>query len=185
MKNFRYAIFAGGIALFGLMILTLPQHSYAQAAHEIQVTNTAANPVPTKNVENAARQSYQLGFNVSGASDSPNIPAGKIFVIEYVSAGLSTVTPFGAATPCRILRLSFDSAPKDPANSEAFHFVPVLLGSTSGIGGEVSFYTISQPVKIYAMPEWIFAASWLAGPVCGGTGIEGRMVLSGYLVAAN
>lgn len=187
MNFFRLTLLTCSFALFASIALALPQEIYGQAAKDVKdvvVTNYADRPVPTKNVESPARQAFQVGFEVAGGGETPVVPTGKIFVIEYVSAGLRTVTSFGEPSPCRIQEMNMSVLAPNSVQPEPFYFAPLLMGSATGLNGEVNMYTLSQPVRLYAGPGWGFAASWLAGPVCGNPGIQGRIVLTGYLVDA-
>jgi hypothetical protein len=73
--------------------------SAANGAQEVNVTNTEANPVPTRDVDNSARQTFQHQMDLtfingqSRVSADMAVPAGKILVVEYVS-GLSRFSSF-------------------------------------------------------------------------------------------
>lgn len=58
---------------------------------QVQVINTAANPVPTTNINEAAFQPFQATLfphssSSNEAADSFTVPAGKRLVIEYYSS---------------------------------------------------------------------------------------------------
>ena len=97
----------GGIFFAVLLIAALaPKATHAVAAALVQITNTAANPVPNRDVDNGPRQAVTLQALAStsvenivfeeqnGNGTAYTVPAGKRLVIEFISG--SFTTPAGA-----------------------------------------------------------------------------------------
>src|SRR5206468_11255969 len=73
----------------------MPQARYGQGPSvSVTVLNPATNPVRTRDVENRARLRYQTGggfidfaqgdFEI--VADGPTVPAGKVCVVEFLTA---------------------------------------------------------------------------------------------------
>ena len=89
----------------GALILATPRAAHAIAATLVQVTNTTADPVPNKDVDNPARHPFAAACTNQGngndgpvtCSPAPGPPAGAETVIQSVSIivarGASTAIP--------------------------------------------------------------------------------------------
>ncbi len=82
----------GAVAL-GILTLTFPKAAHALAATLVQVTNTPANPVPNKDVDQQGRNFYQARQTCDpGPYCSlyfPSVPTGQRLIIQHVSARLA------------------------------------------------------------------------------------------------
>ncbi|HTO69735.1 MAG TPA: hypothetical protein VMR31_07725 [Myxococcota bacterium] len=81
-------------AVAGLLTASLATGTAQSAvASLVQIVNTAANPVPSQDVDNPARQPVSFETSVSVSANAMNgyafqayqVPAGKQLVIDYVS----------------------------------------------------------------------------------------------------
>lgn len=93
----------GGFCLAALLIAALaPKATHAVVAALVQVANTSANPVPNRDVDNPARDTFQASFDSSctasgltlisctGLTVPSTNGSGQpvsMFVIEYASGG--------------------------------------------------------------------------------------------------
>jgi hypothetical protein len=114
------------LGLFLALCIMAPAAGYSQTTKppaDVKVTNSSAEPVPTRDVDNSARQPFTVGL-VSFNNNTFQVPAGKRLVIEYVSGrgvlvqGLTYVQvalQFGAAIDGNVVGI-------------AHRFVPVRLG---------------------------------------------------------
>ena len=79
----------GSVVLAGLILTLLaPKAVHAVVATAVQVMNTAATPVPNRDVDEPARTAFTTTCSSQGTKTdcSGFIPFGKIFVIETISA---------------------------------------------------------------------------------------------------
>ena len=160
MKNNWTNIGIGRIALAAVLVATIGG-AFAQGngnnqpsgqaggtgTTNVVVTNTAAQPVPTKDQNNPAYQPFQWQGFVSVAAGSWygtttfQVPAGKRLVVEQISA-LVSIT--GGASG-QIPRLDLNTAAPNP---QVNTFVPlVFVGSQANLS--VSFVAM-QPLRAYA-----------------------------------
>jgi hypothetical protein len=88
-----------------LLVAFVPQAARGVAAALVQIINTAANPVPNRDVDNGPRQAVTLQASCStiesvvfeeqnGTGVQYIVPAGKRLVIEFISGNFTT--PAGA-----------------------------------------------------------------------------------------
>jgi hypothetical protein len=88
---FRKPLFSyGAVALAtAVLFLAAPRAAHAIAATLVQVTNTAANPVPNKDVDQQGRNLYQATQVCSTPSPCtisfPSVPTGQRLVVQHVS----------------------------------------------------------------------------------------------------
>jgi hypothetical protein len=72
------------------LLLSAPRAARAIAAPLVQVTNTAANPVPNKDVDQQGRNLYQATLSCTTASvctmSFPSVPMGQRLIVQHVSA---------------------------------------------------------------------------------------------------
>lgn len=86
----------GAVLLAGLVFTLLaPKAAHAIAATLVQVTNTSANPVPNKDVDQQGRLLYQYYSNCTSTNGTctityPAVPAGQRLIIQHVSAIVET-----------------------------------------------------------------------------------------------
>jgi hypothetical protein len=89
----------GASVVFGL---ALSPQARAVASALVTITNTAANPVPTRNVDNRAQNAFATRLYPNASADASfTVPAGKYLVIDSVSAfvyGSTTVVDLGVYT---------------------------------------------------------------------------------------
>jgi hypothetical protein len=137
----------------------------------VRIGNSKTNPVLVRNVDEPVREPIQISggiiFDSNGTANQPvfPVPAGKRFVIEYVSARV-TVQPG--------LILDQFEIWSNAGGNLAHHMIASPQGNTG-----VSL--ISQPVRFYADPETlisIFVRSTTKKAVG-----SGNLSLTGYLVA--
>lgn len=97
--------FGAAAVAAGVLILAAPRAVHAVAATLVQVTNTAADPVPNKDVDNPARHPFAAactaqseGFDgPASCSPAPGPPAGAETVIQSVSILVTRAS--GTGTP--------------------------------------------------------------------------------------
>jgi hypothetical protein len=148
MKFIKWIVMgSGGVTLFLLSaVLINPKTVHALAAALVQITNTRSNPVPTQDVDIAARHPYTATCNVFGSSGAfvvcqptPAPPtSGFETVLQSVNISLNqdtgTVQPF-------VTELGYTTG----GNSYQF-FVPMLAqGQGEWVG--------TQPTAIYVDPS--------------------------------
>jgi hypothetical protein len=143
----------------------------------VQITNPANSPLPVRDVENPAKQSFQreldplIPAGSFTASDSLTVPMGKRFVIEFASASIDT--PQNTKMWVRIQTTTSGS-------TISHSLVPELLGNFGAAGSD--FYLTAQPLKVYADAgtQVTVVASVLGGVANTNSGAS--VSLSGYLV---
>jgi len=168
------------IIVGGLMLM--PDSAAGQGSKEVIVTNTSANAVPVRAVDDAARRAFQLGFDVN-TGNTVTTPAGKIFVVEHVSGSFRLGTTSGATTPCRFLQIGLPiSGITGPP--EAVEIIPTVMGTTASVGNDVTFLSINHPMKFYVRQNTEIGGvnSVLGGNCTASPIMNSRIVLSGYLV---
>jgi hypothetical protein len=152
----------------------------------VNVVNTPTNPVPVigtvKDAENPARNSVQLELimqppaGMLGADAQVTIPAGKIFVLEYVSYQVQT-PPGVTAT-----ELSIAATGRQLNGTTAVFVYTLAVPPPSFTDAQSGTITRSnQVVRLYAQPGTLFVHF-----VVNGTGSPPPNVtldLSGYLVS--
>ena len=181
-STIKYAVMCL-VLLFGLALL--PTTTWAQKSAPVTVKNTADEPVPVANTPNRPlsvrstdnpawqplqRNSFWALPNFPGIS----VPAGKRFVIEFVSMAAT----YNACRP------STFKITTTAGSQEASFNIP-LSDSISGVlsGTTHTTYVVSQQVRLYADPETEVRASpaFVPGvPFC--TPVSGIIGISGYLV---
>jgi len=172
-------------------------NAWAQTAKEkeVQVVNTAANPVPVtgnlgvagtvsaKNVDEPGRIPYQqmVEFSPGGSGCSgalclvpfSAVPAGKRLVIEHMSA-LLAVADGGVV---RILAFGTGGV----TNSENTMIIaPTFVNTGFSVFG-VTFWAIDRPVKVYYEPG---TTPTLKIIVSNNLGIISNASVHGYLIDA-
>ena len=89
--------FGAGALAVAVLILAAPRGAHAIAATLVQVTNTAANPVPNQDVDSPGRHPYQQNCN-SGSSaiqdgqigcEMPPVPPNTEVVIQNVNVDIN------------------------------------------------------------------------------------------------
>ena len=175
MKKFNFVV----ISVFCLSaIFAFSTAVLAQTPTQVRVTNKAGDAVAVKSVDNPARHSYQVAFEMNVGAP-PVVPDGKTFVIEHISGHIRVPSATGITGACRFLQLSFI------VGSE-IDVVPVFMGTASGLSNDFNFFTISQPVRAYATQNSdIGSASFSLSQFCTGILTSSHIVLTGYLVNDN
>ena len=169
MKAATLRSYLVSIAFVFLAIITFTMETYA-AILPVKVTN-----IPLQ-VQDAPSAPFQVGmFNVEfatdqlGAQTSFTVPAGKLLVIEFVSAAVGidqgSVPIFSVTTTVNGVPVSHQ----------------LLTNPVGPGGGYAQTYSVSQNMRLYAAPgtEVIL----YAGRTLGGRGAM-HVSLSGYLVPA-
>jgi len=144
------ALFAAGYADAGpsVTIVGTPDVNVVNTP-TVQVGNSAASPVQTRDVDNPARQrwqgSAQVLFNFPDTqlvtTFGPAIPAGKVFVIEYITAHGSL--PTGQ----KLRFILFNDA---GLTIVQHYFAPTFAGTDFTVDNlimseQVRFYAVSMP----------------------------------------
>jgi hypothetical protein len=144
----------------------------------VKVTNTASNPVPTRDVDNPAQQPFQQDSVLStpdgllGADDTFTVPDGKRLVIEFVSFQGSW--PAGQATT----RLFIGVCNSGGGTCQTrFFFAAISQGPDFG---GAALFTASSPTRLYADPGTEVTVS-VRRNAATGEGLA-NVALSGYLV---
>jgi len=170
--NFRTLIIWGSLFFFPLV-------GHAQKTSTVVVGNTTANPVPVKRTDNPAFQPYKIGVEWG---EIKSVPLGKTFVVEHISGFYQIGSAFGAAGPCRIMRLAI------PVGGESIEVIPVHMGTANGVTQEVNFFSFSQPYKGYITQgsDVPGSATSNLSQYCNSFPLMySRVVFSGYLVDVN
>jgi hypothetical protein len=163
-------------ALALLMSFTNVVPATAAALQQVLVTNTATNPVLTRNVDQFAQTPFQQSFDIKfvpsqlGGSATFTVPSGKRLVLEDVSGNFMTqngmVVDFSVTTTV--------------AGVTACYWL--VLSPQGAAGGYPVSYTADQQVRLYAGPGTTVTLS--ANRQLGGSG-EGYASVSGYLTPAS
>jgi hypothetical protein len=161
-----------------LAVFSFSAAALAQTPTQVRVTNKIGDAVAVKAVDNPGRHAFQVGFELNGANP-PEVPAGKVFVVEHISGNIRVPSAFGAPGPCRFHQLSlFLGIDID--------VVPVHMGTSPGLSNDFNFFTISQPVRAYATQgSQLGGASLSLSQHCSGFPTWSRIVLTGHLVNDN
>src|SRR5262249_50025176 len=115
---------------------------------DVTIANT---PLPTRDVDNPARQPIQVITSASIVSIGTNavlftVPPGKRLVVEHFSSEL------GVATGTFVNRyvLGVANAPAQPGNISFPHFIPPAFHSPCGsCAAGTEEWVASQPIRIY------------------------------------
>jgi hypothetical protein len=149
-----------------------PTPTPAPTPQEVNVVNPATSPVPTRDVDNAARQPFQAfllcGFNGIGfCSDTFTVPAGKRLVIEFMSGTQALPTSEKAIW----VQINVQNS-----GTSVAHQFPLTLTSDDGVNA--SFVGAHQ-TRLYADPsttvEMDCLESGMSQGACGAS-------ISGYLI---
>ena len=108
----------------------------------VSVGNSAAAPVPVRDVDAPGRQPFQasLDLNISGVTGAYlPIPAGKRFVVEFVAINCAAASLSGAIQPKAIFSTSL------AGSASANFYLPALTVPTSA-----DQFANTQQVKLYA-----------------------------------
>ncbi len=144
MNRFRNALLATAAALLIVqaLLFTGPGQALAQNVASVIVANTAANPVPVRDVDNGQQPVIVAGsFAIATGQNSASrllltVPAGKRLVVETVSISLDI--PQGQFLEKLTLT----------GNHHAFELAPTRLGTNAGVdwyGGTFAFRTYVDP----------------------------------------
>jgi hypothetical protein len=170
------------VAAFAALVSISAQTSSAEPpTRDVSIANT---PLPTRDVDNAARQPIQVqaGQGLGQFTGFPlviyTVPPGKRLVVEHFSSELGT--PTGTAVDRYLISVAND--PAQPGNGSFAHFIPPAYHAPCGIcvaGSEL--WVASQPIRMY-----VDAGKALVGAVSlstsGGPNTFVFYSVSGYLV---
>ena len=183
MDRLRTSLFTViGLVTFVITLAVAADMGYAAPAPStanVNVVNTATNPVPVRDVANAKQPfhilaSVTIPSTTESASTSFTVPAGKRLVIEFVS-GYNTL-----ATGQKLRAVNVLTWVSGQFNR---HYVSILHGAPFNIGNEE--FVISQPMKVYADggPDTPVQVSFFREFAIGGPHTETTVLLtiSGYL----
>lgn len=160
------------IALAGAALAALlPAAASAQRSTPVSVVNT--DPVPVE----VAFEPYQWPFRVGTVRnefiicDQVPVPAGKVLVIEMVSAQLETINPDIKGSFYLDLRS-----------------VETGVSTTRPFGGEIHREGFSDTMRQLRWPMTLYAGPTTNGTdevdLCTGPGTEAQGVVTGYLMQA-
>jgi hypothetical protein len=156
MNHLKRALGVIGVLAIVAMTASLlaPRTTHALVAALVEVTNTPANPVPNRDVDNPARNAIRLKAQVSiGPGGNPFgsaglgtfglFPPGSRVVIEFFGASCRATAAPGVDVETVSLLTS-------EANGEAHGatFVPQKTGSPNG-AVDIE-YVVAQPLRLYA-----------------------------------
>jgi hypothetical protein len=141
MKFAKWIVMGSGGVILALLsvVLIAPRTVHAVAAALVQVTNTRSNPVPTQDVDIAARHPYTASCNIFGSSGAfvvcqptPAPPtSGFETVIQSVNIQLNQDT--GAVQPA-ITDLSYSTG-----GAGYVHYLPFIpTGTGNWVGSELT-----------------------------------------------
>ena len=158
----------GGLAIAAFLVtLATPKAVHAIVSTLVTVSNTAANPVPTRAADNPARQAVLLTAGIVMPDGQPTgtllmnsesvqftVPAGQRLVVDSVSGNMSA--PSGQ-TPIEVAVLG---------NSQAQIFpVATFQGSSGGF----NVFSFATPITTYLDPGSQPLAFCSRGPSSSGT----------------
>lgn len=90
----------GSLVVAGLMFTVLaPKSVHALVATAVQVMNTAANPVPNKDVDQPGRHAFAQSCSTTSTffcALQPAVPSGSVFVVQTL-VGFQVLTGSGPA----------------------------------------------------------------------------------------
>ena len=139
--------------------------------------NTSASPLFVRDVDNPARQPFQIGFpfTMNPATiqvfQSFTVPVGKRLVIEYVSMGSGSV-PVGQHLFIILLTTV--------GGVGAFHYVAVTPQGSLPPPNAADTFVASQPMRVYADPGTTVNIQMQRESGVGAC--EPNLTVSGYLV---
>ena len=168
----------GLVAILGA-IVSFAAVGNAQKNSTVIVGNTSASAVPVKRADNPAFQPFRIGVEWG---ETKSVPLGKTFVVEHISGYYQIGSPFGAAGPCRIMRLAI------PVGGEAIDVIPTYMGTANGGTQDVNLFAFSQPYKGYISQgsDVPGSATSNLSQYCNSFPVMySRVVFSGYLVDVN
>lgn len=114
--------------------------------------------------------------------ETKSVPLGKTFVVEHISGHYQIGSPFGAAGPCRIVRLAI------PVGGESIDVIPVYMFTANGGTQDLNLFSFSQPYKGYITQgsDVPGSATSNLSQYCNSFPVMySRVVFSGYLVDVN
>ncbi len=168
----------GLVVIIGVIVL-FASVGNAQKNSTVIVGNTSASAVPVKRADNPAFQPFRIGVEWG---ETKSVPLGKTFVVEHISGYYQIGSPFGAAGPCRIMRLAI------PVGGEAIDVIPTYMGTANGGTQDVHLFAFSQPYKGYISQgsDVPGSATSNLSQYCNSFPVMySRVVFSGYLVDVN
>jgi hypothetical protein len=151
MNRFRNALLclAAALLIAQALLFTAPGQALAGTISEVLVTNTVANPVPVRDVDNG-RQPKMLAssFNIPDGQtasmqviNTTSIPQGKRFIAEFVTVRIAA--PAGQAATRILLTVN---------SSDSFSF-PLSVSWQGDSGSESkSYYTGTHMTRLYVDP---------------------------------
>ena len=165
-------------AVLAALIFVMAQPVVANAAAAVLrviVENTAANPVPIRDIDSVARQIYQANYGgilnngeANGCVVLFDVPAGKRLVIEH--ATLNAFAPPGQ-------ELLFQLVVTNGGFDEYVHYTINAHRPTGG-----SLYVASDPVKAYGGPASQVCVSAQRNATAGLVSVG--FAASGYMIDA-
>jgi len=167
-----------GILTATLSLLAFCGLSRTEAGPDVTVDNTETHPIPIVGTvgiaENPARRAVQQNLTIGGPT-SITIPAGKIFVLEFVSFQFLYS---GAARTLDTIGLSVSDPLISGGQGTVSYWLaipptPINSGVTEG----------GQALRLYAQPGTTLSIIWTVGGGVGGFPIL-SVSLSGYFVNA-
>jgi hypothetical protein len=180
----------GGVLLAALLIAALaPKATRGVAAALVQVTNTPANPVPNRDIDNGPRQGVTLYAQGSGnvnfvplldLADPFNlapytVPAGKRLLVQFISGSFQT--PAGA----HIFSATISGAVRPhPGAASGLATVGETLAPQLITAGNFNIYQVSQPMWIFEDAGATLGLNVLL--TSGNFATNGNFVVRGYLV---
>ena len=142
------AVLIGGMtlilpAVFSLNVVAAPPPPQNTP---VTVTNTPANPVPTKDVDTPAKQPFQEEVVATLASGPDGavittVPAGKRLVIETITSNSRIDISGVAVSPQLLLTVN---------NRTVTHIIGL---NSIGQNATISFWTATHGVRLYADPS--------------------------------
>ncbi len=93
--------FGAGALVLGTLIVAAPKAAHAIAATLVQVTNTAANPVLTQEVD--SKNAFQASITLGLTSQPISIPSGQRLVVDFVTVSGVANSLSGAIQPTIVL----------------------------------------------------------------------------------
>ena len=148
---------AGALALAAMLLnLVAPRAAHALVATAVQVMNTSATPVMTRDVDAVGRSGYYLQCSNSAGSscDTAVVPSGYYFVLDSISFSGHAAGPTGLT----VCRMELYTPPLYPSymvplvpNADGFSYVTQNLTAYSAGGTFIHLQCGPSPDSVQAL----------------------------------
>ncbi len=165
----RFLSFGATALILGGLIVGAPLSAHAIAATLVQITNSAANPVPTESVDASNAFQTTVTINSLGVYSVP-IPAGDRLVVGFVAIDGDSYSSIGPTQPKLVLESSINGG----GFIQYYLSAPLLPTVPNEYG-----FVRAQPLKIYADTLNLGTSHYGAAP----SNYNLTVTISGHLAA--